>query len=196
MCRRSLLTVHLAGVTGVLYGDTWELRIVEAVSCGYFLWDSVVMILYWGCNDYFGMEGFLHGAVCFCVYIATMRPFGMYITGLHLLFEWSTPFLHIRWFLIKFGRGTTWYAIANDYLFVLVFFLCRVAMGPYYLYRYLTLMWVYWSSIFHLVMFPAIVISNSLNYYWFFLILQSALVASPEEKKAHRKKRSQGKKGD
>lgn len=57
----------IAGVTDIL-------RIVESFSCGYFVWDSVVMILFWQSKgtDYFGMEGVIHGVTCAIVYLVTL----------------------------------------------------------------------------------------------------------------------------
>lgn len=107
----------------------------------------------------------------------------MYLTGLHLLFEYSTPFLHFRWYMIKFGVSTSYFAIVNDYIFVLAFFLARVCCGPYFIYLYIQSMLTNIWSNFNFVFITSISISNALNYYWFFLIMKSALVASPAEKK-------------
>ena len=119
----------------------------------------------------------------------------MYLTGLHLLFEYSTPFLHIRWFLIKTGNADNAFAITNDYVFVFVFFVARVCMGPYYIYLYLQSYIALPYDPMNYIFMNTILISNGLNYYWFYCILKSALVASPSAKKEKsRKKKAQRKK--
>uniref|UniRef100_A0A7S4IKV5 TLC domain-containing protein n=1 Tax=Vannella robusta TaxID=1487602 RepID=A0A7S4IKV5_9EUKA len=174
-----------------IFGSTPELRLAASVSCGYFLWDAVINIWHWRSpgTDYFAFQGLLHGSVCFFVYIASLRPFGLCVTALHLLFEFSTPFLHIRWFLIKLGYASSAIGVTNDYAFVLVFFVARVLMGPFYAYWYFSLMPFVPFSPFHLVFLPSTLISNGLNFFWFYLILQSALVATPTEKKQIGKKK-------
>ncbi len=55
-----------------------------------------------------------------------------------LLWEMSTPFLHLRWFLFKVGReGTQAYAL-NALLGMLVFFGCRNFWGVYLTWRFWT----------------------------------------------------------
>ena len=52
----------------------WEIRIIECISCGYFLWDSATMVIWWHFQgtDYFQVEGLIHGVMCSIVYIASM----------------------------------------------------------------------------------------------------------------------------
>lgn len=112
----------------------------------------------------------------------------MYLTTLHLLFELSTPFLHIRWFLIKTNRANNMFAHLNDYCFVLFFFIARVVMGPIYFYWYISVVHLDIESKIHYVFIPSMVISNALNYFWFVSILKSAMVASPSKKRKQNEK--------
>lgn len=114
----------------------------------------------------------------------------MFIILLHLLFELSTPFLHIRWFLIQFELSGNIFATINDYVFVITFFFCRVVTGPIISYYYLSATWNDPTEFYHFAYVPCNITANLLNYYWFQFILRSALVASPAEKKkiAERKK--------
>lgn len=110
-------------------------------------------------------------------------PFGMYLTALHLVFEYSTPSLHVRWFLIKTGLGTSTVAILNDYLFVLLFFICRIICGPIFFYYYVkSIFELPWVSL-NYVFFCSALVANALNYFWFSFIIRSAMVASPSQKK-------------
>lgn len=58
----------------MIHAETEFLRILESFSCGYFLWDSAVMLFFWKAKgtDYFGMEGVIHGVTCSIVYLLTL----------------------------------------------------------------------------------------------------------------------------
>ena len=97
----------------------------------------------------------------------------MYYTGLHLLFEYSTPFLHIRWFLGKLGAKESIVDL-NNLAFLTTFFVARNVLGPYYLYLYYLIASYHFWTIFHAVFIPAIIISNLLNYFWLYQIIRVA----------------------
>ena len=46
-----------------------------------------------------------------------------------MLWEISTPFVHMRWFLYKIGRGSTRLYLANGLAMMVVFCLCRIVWG-------------------------------------------------------------------
>jgi hypothetical protein len=46
-----------------------------------------------------------------------------------MLFEMSTPFLHMRWFLLEYGYKKTKFFIINGLLLVFFFTLCRIVIG-------------------------------------------------------------------
>lgn len=52
-----------------------------------------------------------------------------------LLWELSTPLVHLRWVLSQAGAGSTRLYLANGLAMVVVFFACRPAWGTYMSYR-------------------------------------------------------------
>ncbi|CAG8517460.1 8593_t:CDS:2 [Paraglomus occultum] len=83
---------------------------VYAIACGYFLWDSLVSLYY--VRD-FGVGFVVHGSVCFGVYLFAYRPFLNYYGAAFLMFELSTPFLNLHWFMDKVGATGSWLQIIN-----------------------------------------------------------------------------------
>ena len=61
----------------MLWGSTEMVRYIEAISCGYFLWDALVMIIYWKTpsTNFFDGVGLIHGVTCFIVYVTTLVIF-------------------------------------------------------------------------------------------------------------------------
>jgi hypothetical protein len=81
-----------------LFGYSIEAGNLLAVSCGYFLWDIVMSIRY---RHLYGMGFVWHAIFCFLVFIHGFGPFALWYGGVFLMFEWSTPFVYINWFLDK-----------------------------------------------------------------------------------------------
>lgn len=52
-----------------------------------------------------------------------------------LLWELSTPFVHLRWLLHKSGRDKKRIYVVNGLLMVVVFFLCRPVWGTWLSYK-------------------------------------------------------------
>ncbi|SCW03745.1 LAFE_0G17282g1_1 [Lachancea fermentati] len=105
---------------------------VSSLTIGYFLWDLYV------CLKYFSMFGigFL-GHACGSLYVFTisLRPFCQPWIGKFLIFEASTPFVNINWYISQLSRTSskpvvpTWFNMANGLLLMLVFFLVRIVWG-------------------------------------------------------------------
>eukprot|EP01069_Polyplicarium_translucidae_P005026 Polyplicarium_translucidae@DN2705_c0_g1_i3.p1 len=100
------------------------------VMLGYFLWDSAVCI--WHYRS-FGMTFLLHGVICFVsLYVqqvATTDRLNWYLCALALS-EASTPFLHIRYVLLK-GKATSTrlFTFANT-MFLALFVSVRLIAIP------------------------------------------------------------------
>ncbi|CAB4425192.1 unnamed protein product [Rhizophagus irregularis] len=69
---------------------------VYSIACGYFLWDALVSLYH---VREFGIGFVLHGTCCFGVFLFAYRPFLNYYGAVFLMFEISTPFLNIHWFM-------------------------------------------------------------------------------------------------
>ncbi|KAF7793249.1 hypothetical protein EIP86_004359 [Pleurotus ostreatoroseus] len=73
----------------------------------------------------------LHGLSCTIVYSLTYRPFLEYFSCRFLLWELSTPFLNIHWFLDKTGRTGSTLQLINGALLLFTFFFVRIVYGWY-----------------------------------------------------------------
>ena len=61
----------------------------------------------------------------------TQRPFFQYFSCRFLLWELSTPFLNIHWFLDKTGRTGSTLQLVNGVLLLATFFFVRIVYGWY-----------------------------------------------------------------
>lgn len=69
---------------------------------------------------------------CLCSLLIVHIPAG----AVFLLWELSTPFVYIRWFLYKAGLDTTPLYIINGIAMMLSFAGCRNVFGTYMVYQY------------------------------------------------------------
>ncbi|KAF8590080.1 DUF887-domain-containing protein [Ramaria rubella] len=94
-----------------------------AIACG-FIWDTLDSIIH------FNSIGFVaHGALCLMVYALAFRPFLGYYGARFLLWELSTPFLNIHWFLDKTNRTGGLLQLINGIMLLATFFLVRICYG-------------------------------------------------------------------
>ena len=63
--------------------------------------------------------------------LRTQRPFLQYFSPRFLLWELSTPFLNIHWFLDKTGRTGSTFQLVNGILLLCTFFGVRIVYGWY-----------------------------------------------------------------
>ncbi|SCU89568.1 LAFA_0E19174g1_1 [Lachancea sp. 'fantastica'] len=108
---------------------------VAALTCGYFMWDLYVCLKYY---SLFG-AGFLgHAVASLYVFVVSLRPFCQSWIGKFLIFEASTPFVNINWYVSQLARsspaGTApavplWFNALNGALLILTFFLVRIVWG-------------------------------------------------------------------
>ncbi|PWN48961.1 DUF887-domain-containing protein [Violaceomyces palustris] len=151
-----------------LYGYDRETAQVYAIALGYFIWDSFISIKYDG-------PGFIaHGLVAFTAMLLVFYPVFMYDGLGFLLWELSTPFLNIHWFLDKCGKTGSTAQLVNAIFLLSSYVGARLTFGLY-------------NSIgwFRFVVFPATphspplpkyiaifymvgnVTLNCLNFFWF-----------------------------
>eukprot|EP00879_Flechtneria_rotunda_P026407 GHRR01028156.1.p1 GENE.GHRR01028156.1~~GHRR01028156.1.p1 ORF type:complete len:214 (+),score=55.67 GHRR01028156.1:572-1213(+) len=164
-----------------IYGHTHLSTLMCLISSGYFVYDLIVILLR------FNHEGFaflIHAVCCLFVYAYAVYSWYLHFFGAgFLLWELSTPFLHMRWFMLKSGASTTRKYLVNGLLLVLTFFLCRPVWGTWLSYKFFVDTEVELRSP-RLGGFPAggiwgyrvaNVALNLLNYYWFWKIASKAL---------------------
>lgn len=145
----------------------WDDRLgdLQAVSAAYFVWDTVESAL-----SRAGIDFTLHGLACTIIWMIGYRPFTAYYGPRALLWELSTPFLNIHWFLDKVGKTGTPLQMVNAGFLLAAFFGARLVYGPFLSYDFLRTMW----SVRH-EMSPFVtgsfaagnIVLNILNFWWF-----------------------------
>ncbi|KAG0290448.1 hypothetical protein BGZ96_006071 [Linnemannia gamsii] len=156
-----------------IFGYEFYAGQVYAVCCGYFLWDTIHSIRH--IKD-FGIGFVLHGFCSFSVFIFSFRPFLQYYGSYFLMFELSTPFLNIHWFMDKTGLTGSIYQKINGVILLAVFFTVRIVAGFYTSYEcFLSVLPVMDLVPMHLrvVYASANVALNSLNVFWFYKMVSS-----------------------
>lgn len=112
-----------------------------------------------------------------------------------MLWELSTPFMHLRWVLYKIGKGDTKLYNYNALIGMLVFFLCRVVWGN-------ALSLLFWYTSLQALQTPkgaelsmpviwfyrlCTVVLNGLNAWWFSKMVK-ILAQTVKEKKNNKNK--------
>jgi len=146
---------------------------VYAIACGYFLWDSLVSLYY---VKQFGVGFLVHGASCFGVYLFAYRPFLNYYGAAFLMFELSTPFLNLHWFMDKVGATGSLLQMINGVMLVSTFFFVRLVWGIYMSYQTLLSVLPVLDQVplfLQVIYGGANVVLNTLNVFWFFKMLNA-----------------------
>ncbi|KAK1216381.1 hypothetical protein PQX77_020995 [Marasmius sp. AFHP31] len=148
-----------------LYGwdETGAVGTLQAISVGYFAWDLGNELIF------FDDMGFVvHGAACLAIYVCGFTPFLSYFAIRCLLWETSTFFLNIHWFLDKTKQTGSSLQLVNGIFLLASFFFVRLCHGMYTSYQF-------WHAIqgaqlsysFYLIFCAGNVALNGLNVMWF-----------------------------
>jgi hypothetical protein len=172
----------------IVNSNSWENRAfyidnysvsLSYVSCGYFLYDILMILFTWQHENFNVKRTFLiHGVSCLLINLFPLiYKFGHFYNAVFIMWELSTPFLNMRWFLKDLYNKDN---IIIDLLFVFTFFTSRIVWGTFF--SCLLLSDIYndkWMMIqSNRSVFPyigascAIIMMNYLNYYWFLLIFR------------------------
>ncbi|KAH7326773.1 TLC domain-containing protein [Stachybotrys elegans] len=111
-----------------VWGYTGAAGLVQSLAAGYFLWDLIVTGLH---VDVFGLGTLAHAIAALIVYMLGFRPFVNYYGCIFILWELSTPFLNIHWFLDKLNMTGTRLQLYNGILLLGSFFFARLVYGTY-----------------------------------------------------------------
>ena len=97
-----------------------------APAVGFFTWDVITCTL-----EGWGLAYFVHGVAVLAVYTAGLYGFLPYMACVCLLYEASTPFLHLRKVMLSFGYAKSHpdAFTAVTLVFALAFFLSRIVVG-------------------------------------------------------------------
>ncbi|KAJ5774518.1 hypothetical protein N7457_009414 [Penicillium paradoxum] len=111
-----------------VFGYTGACGLIQALAVGYFVYDLIVSIVH---VRMFGIGLLFHAVSALWVFSLGFRPFLNYFAPTFILYELSSPFLNIHWFLDKVdmtGSRTQWY---NGMALLSSFFACRLVWGTW-----------------------------------------------------------------
>lgn len=111
-----------------VWGYTGACGMIQGLATGYFLWDLIVTSRN---MDVFGLGTLAHAISALAVYALGYRPFVNYYACNFILWELSTPFLNIHWFLDKMGKTGSAVQLYNGLVLISTFFSCRLVYGTY-----------------------------------------------------------------
>lgn len=168
----------------LLYGTSVASIKCISVASAYFFYDMYICVTRFSEN---GLPFLIHGLLCSLAYAYPLLSGNMHYQGAcFLMWELSTPFLYLRWFLIKTNRTDGSLMSIANVLFALAFFGCRIVAGP-------ILSWEYYQASGREISSPrafkdnaipynviygyrvAMFILNGLNFYWFYNIVRIAV---------------------
>ncbi|KAJ1865227.1 hypothetical protein LPJ73_000067 [Coemansia sp. RSA 2703] len=158
-----------------IYGFSEYASRVYTVVCGYFLWDIFISI-----SDVKkqGVGFVVHGVASFGVYILAFGPSLQYYGASFIMFEASTIFLNINWWLDKLGMTGSRLQLYNAVTLLSLYLVVRILFGTYMSYHLFEDLKTKGTHT------PAAVyyfyrIANSsvllLSYYWFYLLIAGAM---------------------
>ncbi|OZJ02451.1 hypothetical protein BZG36_04399 [Bifiguratus adelaidae] len=154
---------------------------IHSLATGYFLWDAFTALKY---HKDQGIGMVMHGVCAFTVFILSYRPFINYYGAVFIMFELSTIFLNINWFMDKLGYTGSKAQLINGIILLSAFFGVRVIFGTYMSYwtfvdifaaKHLVPTWL--TSIY----LAANTVHNILNYYWFYLMIKMLAKRFPKK---------------
>ncbi|KAM3845291.1 calponin-1 isoform 2-T7 [Vipera latastei] len=113
-----------------IWGDPWLVKLNVAVTCGYLLYDLLLLMRYWKT---------LGDSLFVCHHLVALYAYGYvlsrgvlpYFANFRLLSELSTPFVNLRWFLDAAGwPRTSRLVLANGLAMTVVFFMLAQKYDP------------------------------------------------------------------
>ncbi|KAL6716573.1 hypothetical protein ACLMJK_006140 [Lecanora helva] len=168
------------GATERVWGYTGATGMVQGFSAGYFLWDLGMSAKD---VDVHGWGSLVHAASALAVSMLGFRPFCNYYGLNFILYELSTPFLNVHWFMDKLGMTGSRAQLVNGMALITSFGGSRLVWGTYQSVRMYQDIWTAWQTPGALPVPPwlalAYVISNTtlsvLNFYWFGKMIQALM---------------------
>jgi hypothetical protein len=176
-----------------IWGYTGAAGLVQSLAAGYFVWDLVVTSLHF---DVFGLGTLAHAIAALAVYMFGFRPFINYYGCIFILYELSTPFLNIHWFMDKMKMTGSRAQLYNGLMLLFTFFSARLVYGTYQSIRVFgdivdaidanpnpdelsspLMLFAHEQSTVPLwigaVYLASNLVLNGLNFYWFFKMIQA-----------------------
>lgn len=169
--------------------------LVCSITMGFYLWDFVQCFTH---LYTFKAQYVLHALGSLTLTFLTLRPFLQSWIGRLLVYESSTPFVNINWYIIALSKNVngflvpSWFNTLNIFCLITVFFLSRLVWGPYQQYLIIQQLWSYRyeipvvESTITLIVFITL---NTLNIYWFVNMLGIIRKIILRRNKLNKKKR-------
>ncbi|KAL8904261.1 MAG: hypothetical protein Q9207_003388 [Kuettlingeria erythrocarpa] len=161
-----------------VWGYTGAGGMVQGFAAGYFAWDLLVSVQD---LDVHGWGALFHAASALTVSMMGFRPFVNYYGINLILYELSTPFLNIHWWLDKAGMTGSKLQLVNGIALLTTFGGSRLIWGTYQNYSMYKDIWQAvhnpgelpvpsWLALAYLASTTAL---SCLNFYWFGKMIQA-----------------------
>lgn len=137
------------------------------ISRGYFLWDLYVCLTDVKNN---GIAFVFHAIICFSGFCIFSIPYYQYYGMIFLLYEFSSPYVHIMYFLLKLDLDKTIIFKIIQTIFVSAFFIVRIIMGSYHGVMF-TYCMINDTNLIGYISAVLLFGSTILNYFWFYKIV-------------------------
>ena len=125
VCSFSAFVIAIETKPECLYSKIELSQVIFAISSGYFIWDLMIVLFI----TRFDLAFFLHAFACLLCYVFGQYPFLNYWGLYFLMFELSTPFLHMRRAMILTkNTNSKWFPIVEN-TFGLTFIFVRLLVG-------------------------------------------------------------------
>lgn len=187
-----MLSINSGGLSvDRITGSTWLSSFLLASAAGYFLFDVTQSFF-----DYHGHAFLMHALVCSYVYTGSLvTPFVQYYGCVFLLFESSTIFLNVGWYLKNVYEvpSNSWPMMINNFFFASFFFLSRIAYGFYQSYHFIVDLFALRAQNGAIptmgLMFMAVnIFLCALNLFWFYKIVRMITRSSSDKTRTKSKK--------
>lgn len=163
--------LHIDESTDRVWGYDYKVGQMYTLSLSYFVWDVVVSLRY---------EAFafiLHGALGLLAATLVFKPLLMFDGMGVLIWEASTPFLNIHWFLDKLKLTGSRLQFVNAVFLCVTYVGVRLILGVYISYSIISNLWLADSPrvamLYRLIYTLGLPVLNFLNYMWFIRMLRA-----------------------
>ncbi|KAL9602435.1 MAG: hypothetical protein Q9219_001859 [cf. Caloplaca sp. 3 TL-2023] len=177
-----------------VWGYTGAGGMVQGFAAGYFAWDLLASVQD---VDIHGWGALFHAASALAVSMMGFRPFVNYYGVNLILYELSTPFLNIHWWLDKIGMTGSTLQLVNGIALLTTFGGSRLVWGIYQNYSMYKDIWQAiqhpeelpvpsWLALAYLASTTAL---SALNFYWFSKMIQAVTKRFEKPDKVRQKKK-------
>ncbi|KAJ1734564.1 hypothetical protein LPJ72_002290 [Coemansia sp. Benny D160-2] len=160
-------------IKDTLYGFDSYSAWVYSIVCGYFLWDIFISV-----NDHKkqGLGFIVHAIASFGVYILSFRPSLQYYGASFIMFEASTIFLNINWWMDKLGLTGSRLQLYNASILLFLYLTVRIILGTYMSYHMFEDLKAKGTKTPAALYYFYRIANHSilvLSYYWFYLMIRA-----------------------